>query len=305
MSRWLPSEGKAATHFASLQKEPRFAESMFIEDIHLGIMPIRSSEMRGYSAKFAGSPEDSERALALIRSFQQYDWHRQNEIVASAIHEISRDMAWYGRAAFEIILSDAAPRIRLQSFTPLRLFRLGPMYLQLIPRGDRDFWKRSTSRLFASDVWLISIPKELGGPFNYRRILRTLRRGHRAAPAFWRRDLERGTPTRGFDFLEYRRETEICEARATKSWGWNRRDFSGKNWTEFTLFYRLMTFRWAQATLREHIISELNLLFARLSINAQLQVVGLPSSMDILKLRNEMTEGRISYSKASEISSIS
>jgi len=278
---------------------------MFIEDVPLGIMPIRSSQMKGYSAELVGKAKDNERALAVLQSFQEYERHDLNEIVASAIHEISQDMAWHGRSAFEIIVSDGDPQVRLERFTPLRLLRVGLMYLQIIPRGDRKFWKRSISILSARDVWLISVPSELGGTHKYRKILKMLRRGDRMAPGFWQRDLAEGTVTGAFDFSEYRRETEICEARATRTWGWTRRDFSGRNWTEFALFYRLMTFRWAQAILREHIVSELNSLFQRLSIEIELQVFGLPSSADVSRLRNAMTEGRISYAKAIDASSIS
>jgi hypothetical protein len=42
---------------------------------------------------------------------------------------------------------------------------------------------------------------------------------------------------------------------------------------------------------------ELNALFVRLSIKTKLQVFGLPSSSDVLRLRDEMTKGRISTRK--------
>jgi hypothetical protein len=304
MNRRLMNGAKAATHFASLREESGLASSMFIQDIPLGIMPMRSSQMKGYCAKLVGETEDNEKALALLQSFQEYERHDLNEIVASAIHEISQDMAWYGRSAFEIIASDEDLQVRLQQFTPASLFRVGLVYLQIIPRGDRDFWGRSMSILPTRDVWVISMPSKLGGVSGYRKILRMLRRGDRMAPRFWQADLERGIVSRVFDFSEYRRETEICEARATRGWGWTRRDFSGRNWTEFALFHRLMTFRWAQAILREHIVSELNALFPRLSIKSKLEIFGLPSSADVSRLRNDMTEGRISYAKASDACSI-
>jgi len=275
---------------------------MFIQDIPLGIMPIRSSQ--SYCAKLVGETEENEKALAVLQAFQQYERDNLNEIVASAIHDIAQDMAWYGHSAFEILALKEDAQVRLQPFTPKYLFRVGLVYLQVIPRADRDFWGRSISILSARDVWLISMPPELGGSSEYRRILKMLHRGDRIAPRFWKLDLERGIVTGAFDFSEYRRETEICEARATRNWGWARRDFSGRNWTEFALFNRLMTFRWAQATLREHIVSELNALFVRLSIKTKIQVFGLPSSSDVLRLRDEMTKGRISYAKASDGSSI-
>jgi hypothetical protein len=117
-------------------------------------------------------------------------------------------------------------------------------------------------------------------------------------------DLERHRTNSNFNFMEYRREMEIYECRVTRRWGWNRRDLSSGNWTEFALFYRIMTFRWAQATLREHILLELNRLLKRLGINAEIKVSGLPTSENILGLRSEMVFGNISYSKAYEMTSI-
>ena len=140
------------------------------------------------------------------------------------------------------------------------------------------------------------MPPSLGGFAHYRKTLRLLRRGDRGIPRFWRNDLERGTISQSFDFSEYRKETEILEASATSAWA--RRDYSTRNWTEFGLSYRMVTFRWAQATLREHIISNINRLFRQLSIKCELGVSGLPSAADILKLRKEMTEGHISFAKA-------
>jgi hypothetical protein len=50
--------------------------------------------------------------------------------------------------------------------------------------------------------------------------------------------------------------------------------------------------------LREHILSELNLLLRRLDIKAEIQIVGLSGPEEILQLRTAMTEGSISYAQA-------
>jgi len=149
------------------------------------------------------------------------------------------------------------------------------------------------------------MPKPLGGYRGYRAIVRKLHRFDGYGPRFWRNDLERGiAQTSNFNFQVYRRQIELFEARITKKWGWNRRDFSGQNWTEFMQFYRTLTFRWAQAVLREHIISELNSLLARLNIRARVSVSGMPLPHEVLYLRDDMMVGNISYVRAYEASSI-
>ena len=90
----------------------------------------------------------------------------------------------------------------------------------------------------------------------------------------------------------------------TRKWGWNRRDFSQRNWTEFATFYRTITFKWSQARIREHILDEFNALLKRLGVKAELRITGLPNSGHILDLRNQMTEGLTSYAEATNAASI-
>ena len=101
-----------------------------------------------------------------------------------------------------------------------------------------------------------------------------------------------------FDLQRYNREAEIFCSRVTKRWGWNRRDFSQRNWTEFMQVNRSLTFKWAQAELREHIIAEFNTLLVRLGIAAQVRVAGLPSAADLLRARHDMSVGTLSFDQA-------
>ena len=70
------------------------------------------------------------------------------------------------------------------------------------------------------------------------------------------------------------------------------------NCTEFFTIYKGITFRWAQAVLREHIISEINKLLSRLQIDAKIIVSGIPSSDDILLIRKQLLEGKINFQEA-------
>jgi hypothetical protein len=98
--------------------------------------------------------------------------------------------------------------------------------------------------------------------------------------------------------MEYVRNSEIYYDRITQTWGWNRRDWTQERSTEFFNFYRTITFRWAQAVLREHIIKEINDLLVRLNIGSMIVISGLPTSDEILEIRKEMLDGRISFGKA-------
>ena len=69
--------------------------------------------------------------------------------------------------------------------------------------------------------------------------------------------------------------------------------------------YRFITFDWAKANLREHIIKELNQLFRQLQIDAEIVVKGLPTAREILKTRQQMCEGKITFGEATKKSSMS
>src|SRR6266536_4055405 len=199
-------------------------------------------------------------------------------MLAASIREVARNLSWFGRTPYEIVYPrDDRSIALLRPFTPQRLFNLSACWVQVVPKEDRQTWNKAANWLSRSDVWVISMPRLLGGYRGYRAILRKLRRFDSLGPRFWRNDLGRGLALiPSFDFQVYRQQIESFEARITKKWGWNRRDFSGRNWTEFMQFYRTLTYRWAQAVLRGHIISELNSLFARLGIKATVSVSGMP-----------------------------
>ena len=102
----------------------------------------------------------------------------------------------------------------------------------------------------------------------------------------------------------YRREMELFVAKATARLGWHMRNSGLKIWTEFYAMYRFVTLDWAKACMREHITDELNQLFRRLHIEAEIVVEGLPTAQEILKIRQQMCEGKISLRDASNASSV-
>lgn len=301
---WVTTSG-AATHFPSLRTDQKPNVHMFVQDVPSGVMPLRFGRGNGdnYKVEISGSSGDRDRAIAVLRSIGRREGRSLEAIVADAISEIARNLSWSGRATHEIVRdpkNDAANLLR--GFTPKRLFNARWYYIQIVPKMDREIWKKAFVFLHRKDVWAVYMPKSLGGYRGYGAILRKLFRVGDSSPRFWKSDIERHAlaGTTYFSFQDYRREVDLFECRITRRWGWNRRDFSGRNWTEFTQFYRTVTFKWAQAVLREHIVVEINVLLKRLNIQSEVQIFGVRPSADILRLRNAMCEGTISYAKAFE-----
>lgn len=267
----------------------------------MAVMPIggRTEKHKDFAVSVVGNAGDQEKAQQLIGEIGRYDRHDMAGMVCDAIDEIARHLAWEGCAAYELIRG-ADGLQHIWGFTSERLWKLPGFFLQSVPRGDWDLWKKKVVVIPASRVWYLEIPSALGGRKGYGSVLRRLRRFEHLGPDFWRKDLKHGVQSRDFDIQRYARNSEIYYGQVTKAWGWNRRDWSQERCTEFFTFYKMIRFQKAQAILREHVVAELNGLFARLGIRCELQIRGLPTSEDIRQTERELSEGRIAFGAASD-----
>lgn len=292
---------RVATNFPSLSRGLDINPNlhMFAQDVHLAVMPVggRSEKHKNYSVIFEGGSEEREKAKQLLGTIARYDEIDEKEIVSDAIQEIALHLAWEGCAVFEIIHEESG-EIYLQAFTSKRLFRFPGCFVQIIPFKDQELWKRRMTIVPAKAIWYLEMPAVLGGRSGYRRMLARLKRFEHLGPSFWRKDLDLRNPPNYFDFQGYVRKAEIYYGWVTKAWGWNRRDWSQERSTEFFIFYKAITFHWAQAILREHIIDELNRLMIRLNIVCKLKVTGLPTSEEIIDIRRSLQEGTVSFATA-------
>lgn len=291
-----------ATHFPSLSKDPDIDLDvhMFTEDVHLAIMPIggRTDKQQEFAVEFQGDAPDCERAKEVVGELGEFDRYDTAGMVCDAVDNVARHLALEGRAVFEIIYDEE--QIYLNGLTTKNLIKAFNWYLQLIPPGDWELWKRKFTFASKRKIWKVEMPQELGGVWGYKNVLRKLRRYNHLGPDFYRQDLERGITAKDFDFSKYVRSGEIYYNRITHAWGWNRRDWSQAKCTEFYSFYKMLSFRYAQALLREHILDEINRLLSRLSINSKLVVTGIPTAKEIMQIRNDMQKGELSFTAVSD-----
>lgn len=298
---------RAARYFPSLSHPADIASNvhMFTEDLRLGVMPIggRTHKNRTFTIQFEGMQDDKQRAIEICRSIgrDRYRGHDPTAVVCDAVNEIAQCLTWYGRAVYEIVREEDRSIFSLYSFTTQRLFKIFRFYIQWIPSADQKVFKKRLVVLPSRDVWNIGVPKILGGTKSYQRTLSKLRRFHTTGPEFWRSDLQAQRQSPGFNFQDYVQAKKVRDSRLTKRWGWNRRDTTLNHTTEFFYFYRTITFNWAKALLREHIIDQLNRLFVSLLINSKIVVSGLPLPDEILEVRRKMALGNIPFGKAYDL----
>ena len=300
---------RVATHFPSLRENRGMSSNvfMFVEDVQLAVMPIggRPHRASDFAVDIRGGCEHVDHAIAILKSLAEFDQHSNAALLSDVVAGIARQLAWYGRSVHEIVWDEKNSGIfRLHSFTSRRLFHTLGRYVQIIPKADRDLWGKSYVIVPEKDVWDVEMPRALGGYRGYRAILSHLARFRPLAPSFFQEELSRQSWPAHYDFQRYVRETKFFEAKITTRWGWNQRDFSQSNWTEFYMFYRILQFKWAQAVVREHIVNELNRLFRRLRVEAEIVVKGLPTASEIVAIRQQMSKGKISFKEASDACSV-
>ncbi len=305
MSRPQPTKSasrKTVGFFAtSAQRNlPSFYAHMFIEDIHTGIM-LPNLRMEGEKPKnieIVGIDGDIAIATGLCASIAHSRSYGAGSTARSAIESLALHLAWYGEVLFEIV--EMEPKKPILAMVPDRhLFKLPFAFFQFVPKDER---KHSLGKrvviLPRSNSWRIRLPSILGGTNRHRKLLKQLESVSPSAPDFWTEDLQNGQWNTEFQFGEYKRWQHLAVTKLTRQWGWDSRGIARDSETEFFHFYRGLRFRHAQAVLRQHIVSQINQLFTRLNIRAELCVEGYPTPGDIEQLIVLATSGELSYVEA-------
>ena len=282
---------------------------MFLQDIQLGIMPIggESDHASNYSVEIDGRNSDEPCVIAILESLTrryQQNWYSQlplEKLLSSAVQTIALELVWEGRSVRKIFWDKRNDGVyRLHAFAYQWLFRIFGKYIRILPHTHRHLHNKIYDSITEKDTWDVVMPKKLGGYQGHRGMLKKLARFPDSVPSFLKYTVSVHDYPTNFNIKHYAQETKLFTARATERWGWNQRDYNSENWNEFYGMYRSITLKWAQACLREHIIKELNQLFQRLQINAEIVVKGLPTAWEILRIRKQMCEGKISFIEAFE-----
>lgn len=313
----IPHIGKLLSSLGN-QYDRSLSLGMFREDVRLGIMPIgrESDRVPDFTVEIQGNSNHKNRAIVILEGppnvYGNYRWDSLEELLTDVVDILVGTLLEYGRSVHKIAkIKENGETYRLHNFLCQHFLRGFGGYIQIIPKEDRNFaykdylilpclWNKVLVIIPKKDIWAIAMPKELGGYRGYRAMIKNLARFPDVAPPFFMDQLSEQEWDTNFDPQLHERERAFFVAKTTKRWGWEQRDYNSENWNEFYGMYRSVTLKWAQAYLREHIVKELNQLFQRLQIDAEIVVRGLPTAWEILKIRQQMCEGKISFIKAFE-----
>lgn len=286
-----------AVRFASGPPSDRegFAKHMFLEDLYSGIAPYSWRRGEGKFILVTGDEEDRERVSILCGSLGGGRSFSVERSLADAIEKIGVQLAYYGTALFEKLGGSKDVPLTLSPFSPEHVWSMPGVFLQIVPRESWSYTDRKYAFIRSKDVWLLSLPPQLGSVRKYRAILAQLSAWPTLGPDFLQSELEKRRFPQDFSVSDYSRLLRVHQYRVTRDLGWTTRDWSLDYVTEFYQFYRLATFKWAQAILREHIILELNNFLSRQGIEAKIALQNTPLASTILSVREQFRQGTIDF----------
>ena len=292
--------------FRSLNKKEEYdsfdstSVHIFREEIHLGVMPIggRSAKHSNFSIKITGDKNNSERAKKLLESLASHNRQRTVELVCDVVNTVVKGLLHRGVSYYEITQS-SPESLELNSFTSDRLFNVLGMYIQLVPVKDREMWKKKFAVKTSNSIWKIEIPKALGGPSGYRKLIFELGKYSDLYPKCFNIESTLTQPN-NFNFNEYVTKTKAYQYKILELWGGNLRHTSTEYANEYYLIHRIVRFNRAQAILREHVIKSLNSLLQKKGIKSKICVEGLPPAEFINSQLKKLSEGEVELTKVIE-----
>lgn len=277
---------------------------MFWEDISLGVMPItgESKNYPEFKACIIGDESLFDNVKKILASLSEFRNERNStKLVCDSINNITRYLCYEGFIRYEILnLIPGNKDYQLFYFPNKYVYKFFDYYIQHIPKNKSFDNIHRIAYLNEKEVFELKIPIELGGIKAFQKIKKILNKYDIIGPEFFTNEPNLLLNTHSFDFSKYIYHLEILSHRITANYGWYKRDTSDKLKTEFYLFYLILKNKWVQAILREYVILKLNDLFAKLKIDARIEITGIPTSDDLLKMREEFVEGKIKLESLSE-----
>lgn len=303
-----------ANRRASRHELPNPVVHMFVQDVHTSVVPYGHRRDGPITGRLEGSEPDIAVATLTLRSLAEdaHGWEGPNETIPDVVRTVVQQMLWRGYAAFIIEEPTHDDRRRRTAvgtptenellYRPLRSIPYGWVFrtpfgmVEVLGRMDRWQDGRQLIRFYRrSRVWLVDIPRSLGGRWGFWWMCKRLQFFSGVFPKWSTEGLFKEQARLEFDVAGYGRLRAAYRALTAARWGWTARDVSTAYQTEFFAVYRTVTFHHSLAVLRETVLHMLNgLLTQRLGLRVRAELAGVPAPSNILKVRDQMERGSIS-----------
>lgn len=285
---------------------------MFVEDLHLRIMPYGSRREQTFEVSLKPHEEVSEEILenselekiiAKSISKDDFGFNHLSENITDFIRESVQTIVAHSEAFYEITCKKndegELETLKFHYVYPPSMKRFLGWYLQVIPYGVAKRSKiKAGLRFIPKDRMLhITAPKELGGKRELKRIIKRLAyMSSVITPEFYLKSMENNESV-GFDVDSYIYGRYIEKAILTRKYGWNQRDYSDKNILEYYSMHRYVVMAKSVALFRQHIIKEFNRSLNNRLVGSGVEVVleGLATTETVAKDFERLQAGGLKF----------
>ena len=281
----------------------QFYASIFIRDVHTGIMPYKHQRNSNVVIELCKTNKKLADRLKEFLYVGHYSagWHL-SETITDSIEAIAHYVVALGDEYFEIVDTtdthkDGLTDKKLERLPYGKIFKIFNKYIQLVPLSD---WKRKEKKFYvipADRIWHIKLPRKLGSPRSHRKLLKRLAKLSLPMPEFTQKDGDLGQSA-NYNFVLHHDKKELAVEQLMTKWGSIPSLNQLKHTTEYYYIVHNLQFSHSQALLREHILSEMNVLIKRLGIDNEVVMTGVGTSTDIAEAIKKLDKGEIGFSEA-------
>ena len=286
-------------HAKSRKNDMQSMSFMFTRDLKQGIMPSRyGRETPDYKVELKNKDKALDKRLTTLLDVSRSPVNNLSEGVSEFIETCTMYMSYWGEVVFEILRDEKSGEAeKFDSLPPKTVKKILWQYIQFIPKQDiADDGKRFI-RVPSEHIWRITMPSELGGVRKHRKMIRRLNELSNTTPQFTFEGLDFGSKD-GFEFDYHHMSRDIAIEQCTHRFGTIPSFGQLKHTMEYYFIANRLQSALAKALLREHIVKELNALMARLDIDNELVVSGIPTAKDIRVIAEELQQGKVSFADA-------
>lgn len=281
----------------------------FMDDIRARVVPYRlHSAPRSPIAVEADSPSTKARVQVLFHS--AYGHGPFDQSAEDGAIEFLRTASMLllnlgGITHFElsdIDIEEKDKTIASYALQPIpgRVIRIGRVYIQLVwPSADEQ--GRSWASIPSERVWTLKLPPQLGKHSDLVMFSRGLHELDKAQTFSYDFSMK-ASKLYGFDLASFHSRVNTYGIGLSSRWGWDMRMLHGSNPAlEYYQIEKQLRFGFTLAILREHILSQMNMLLQKLGYNATVSLLGIPTANELLESLKALRERRLSFKKALEL----
>lgn len=297
---------------------PSFYSHMLIEDLHLGIMPIRLG--RKESAFKVELRADKDGLNEMICEALSSKYGTQNDIseaLCDFIDTVAHTIGYYGEAFYEMVYFFDESKTKISNFILSRvpnstIKNAHLFYWQFIPKNILRREEESNKRfvfLKNNEIVRFSMPQQLGGALQHKFMLRQLKYlGRETIPEFMKNAKSYEDYQSFFNFSTYAKSKDTLAIKLTRNLGWNARQKISNEVLEFYVLHKYLKFEKTKAILRTVILDELNkslrIAGERMGFSAEIRMSGLPTAEIFDTAIQKLVNGELPFSDILKITKI-